>query len=102
MALYPSLRSLIASLCFCFLAFSLSAFGRPATFLQDFQVTWSDSHIRQIDGGRAIQLILDQNSGKYMYIKSWGQLIIFSNGLKKEVWFNWVVLTKHDKTMSGF
>ncbi|KAL2246812.1 UNVERIFIED_CONTAM: putative xyloglucan endotransglucosylase/hydrolase protein 6 [Sesamum indicum] len=45
----------------------------PATFLQDFRVTWSDSHIRQIEGGNAIQLILDQNSGcgfgsKYRYL----------------------------------
>ncbi|KAI4315111.1 hypothetical protein L6164_027957 [Bauhinia variegata] len=40
-----------------------SVWGRPATFLQDFRVTWSDTHIKQIDGGRAIQLILDQNSG---------------------------------------
>lgn len=43
-----------------------SAWGRPATFQQDFRVTWSDSHIRQIDGGRAIQLVLDQNSGTYV------------------------------------
>ncbi|KAE8707001.1 putative xyloglucan endotransglucosylase/hydrolase protein 6 [Hibiscus syriacus] len=47
----------------CFLAISLSVSGRPATFLEDFRITWSDSHIRQIDGGRAIQLVLDQNSG---------------------------------------
>lgn len=37
--------------------------ARPATFLQDFKVTWSDTHIKQLDGGRGIQLILDQNSG---------------------------------------
>lgn len=37
--------------------------GRPATFQQDFRVTWSESHIRQINGGQAIQLVLDQNSG---------------------------------------
>lgn len=37
--------------------------GRPATFLEDFKVTWSDAHLRQIEGGRAIQLVLDQNSG---------------------------------------
>lgn len=50
------------------LAFSSSVVnGRPATFLQDFRVTWSDSHIRQIDGGRAIQLILDQNSGFFFF-----------------------------------
>ncbi|KAF2295664.1 hypothetical protein GH714_033505 [Hevea brasiliensis] len=30
---------------------------------RDFKVTWSESHIRQIDGGRAIQLVLDQSSG---------------------------------------
>ncbi|XP_012437178.1 probable xyloglucan endotransglucosylase/hydrolase protein 6 [Gossypium raimondii] len=49
----------------CMLAISLSSsiLGRPATFLEDFGITWSDSHIKQIDGGRAIQLILDQNSG---------------------------------------
>uniref|UniRef100_A0A2P2L348 Xyloglucan endotransglucosylase/hydrolase n=2 Tax=Rhizophora mucronata TaxID=61149 RepID=A0A2P2L348_RHIMU len=52
-------------LLFCYiLALSLSAVSaRPATFLEDFRITWSDSHIRQIEGGRAIQLILDQNSG---------------------------------------
>lgn len=47
----------------CFLACSVSVSGRPTTFLEDFRITWSDSHIKQIDGGRAIQLILDQNSG---------------------------------------
>ncbi|MBA0772137.1 hypothetical protein Gotri_007567 [Gossypium trilobum] len=49
----------------CILAISLSSsiLGRPATFLEDFGITWSDSHIKQIDGGRAIQLFLDQNSG---------------------------------------
>lgn len=39
--------------------------GKPATFEQDFHVTWSESHIKQIDQGRTIQLILDQGSGKY-------------------------------------
>lgn len=37
--------------------------GRPATFQDDFRVTWADSHIKQLEGGRAIQLTLDQNSG---------------------------------------
>lgn len=41
--------------------------ARPATFLQDFKVTWSDTHIKQLDGGRAIQLILDQNSGIILF-----------------------------------
>lgn len=31
--------------------------------MQDFHITWSDSHIKQLDGGKAIQLLLDQNSG---------------------------------------
>jgi len=44
--------------------------GRPATFLQDFRVTWADSHITQIDQGRAIQLRLDQNSGTSIYNSS--------------------------------
>jgi len=38
--------------------------GRPATFNQDFHVTWSEPHIKQIDQGRTIQLTLDQGSGK--------------------------------------
>lgn len=40
-----------------------AALARPATYLQDFRTTWGDTHIRQLDGGRAIQLVLDQNSG---------------------------------------
>ncbi|KAA8531516.1 hypothetical protein F0562_006131 [Nyssa sinensis] len=57
------MRNVVVSLFLHVLAFSLSVSGRPATFLQDFRITWSDWHIKQIDGGRAIQLILDQNSG---------------------------------------
>ncbi|KAD4888308.1 hypothetical protein E3N88_20381 [Mikania micrantha] len=37
--------------------------AKPAMFLQDFHITWSDSHIKQLDGGKGIQLLLDQNSG---------------------------------------
>ncbi|WVZ12374.1 hypothetical protein V8G54_016904 [Vigna mungo] len=57
-----------------FLVSAVCVWGRPATFLQDFQISWSESHIKQIDQGRAIQLILDKNSGcgfasksKYMF-----------------------------------
>ncbi|KAK7367652.1 hypothetical protein VNO80_09668 [Phaseolus coccineus] len=46
-----------------FLVSALCVWGRPATFAQDFQITWSESHIKQIDQDRAIQLILDRNSG---------------------------------------
>lgn len=47
--------------------------GRPATFSRDFRITWADSHILQLQGGTAIQLILDQSSGcgfasKYQYL----------------------------------
>lgn len=50
-----------------------AALARPATYFQDFRTTWGDTHIRQLDGGRAIQLVLDQNSGcgfasKYQYL----------------------------------
>ncbi|XP_078172574.1 putative xyloglucan endotransglucosylase/hydrolase protein 6 [Carex rostrata] len=58
--------SISTSLLFFFLAgaFNLcTVSARPATFLQDFQITWSDNHIKQLEGGRAIQLILDQSSG---------------------------------------
>ncbi|WOL13474.1 putative xyloglucan endotransglucosylase/hydrolase protein 7 [Canna indica] len=37
--------------------------ARPANFARDFHVTWADSHITQINGGSAIQLLLDQSSG---------------------------------------
>ncbi|KAK4798948.1 hypothetical protein SAY86_024313 [Trapa natans] len=37
--------------------------SRPASFLEDFHVTWADSHIRQLEGGPVIQLVLDRNSG---------------------------------------
>uniref|UniRef100_A0ABL6V9Z1 GH16 domain-containing protein n=1 Tax=Cannabis sativa TaxID=3483 RepID=A0ABL6V9Z1_CANSA len=52
---------LTTSLVLVLVTYNVSA--RPATFLEDFRVTWSDSHIRQIEGGRAIQLLLDRNSG---------------------------------------
>lgn len=45
------------------LALSCSVIARPATFLQYFRVAWSDSHIRQMEEGKAIQLLLDQTSG---------------------------------------
>ncbi|GMH06484.1 hypothetical protein Nepgr_008324 [Nepenthes gracilis] len=57
-----------------FLHLSPPVSAKPATFQQDFRVTWSDSHIRLVEGGQSVQLILDQHSGcgftskyKYMY-----------------------------------
>lgn len=38
--------------------------AKPATFEQDFKVTWADSHLKPIEGGKTIQLKLDQSSGK--------------------------------------
>ncbi|XP_068657204.1 probable xyloglucan endotransglucosylase/hydrolase protein 7 [Aristolochia californica] len=62
--LFLSLRNSLLFLFFFFISFaSLSVSAKLATFLQDFRITWSDSHIRQIDGGTAVQLVLDQNSG---------------------------------------
>lgn len=37
--------------------------ARPATFAEDFKAAYSESHIRQVDGGKAIQLVLDQSTG---------------------------------------
>lgn len=39
--------------------------AKPATFLQDFHATWSEAHIKQLENGTAIQLLLDQSSGMY-------------------------------------
>lgn len=52
---------------------SVSVKGRPATFQQDFRIAWADNHVKEIEGGRAIQLTLDQSSGcgfasKYQYL----------------------------------
>lgn len=58
----------IGFVCVCVVAISIVVSGRPATFLEDFRVTWADSHIRQIDGGRGIQLVLDQSSGKMVIL----------------------------------
>lgn len=57
----------LVSIFLLLLLFSLSVSGRPTTFLQDFKVTWADTHLRQIDGGRAIQLVLDQSSGTIIF-----------------------------------
>lgn len=37
--------------------------AKPASFQQDFKVTWADSHLKFVEGGNAIQLKLDQSSG---------------------------------------
>lgn len=37
--------------------------ARPATFSEAFRVTWGADHLRQTEGGKAIQLKLDQSSG---------------------------------------
>eukprot|EP01018_Ginkgo_biloba_P006591 Gb_30161 [translate_table: standard] len=50
-------------LAICFDCKFSSIDARPATFLEDFRITWADDHIKQMPGGNAIQLILDQSSG---------------------------------------
>lgn len=66
---------LTKTIVFVALMLSLSSYvsARPATFQQDFKVTWADSHLKLVEGGKAIQLTLDQNSGcgfasKYKYL----------------------------------
>ncbi|KAI3903429.1 hypothetical protein MKW98_032083 [Papaver atlanticum] len=68
MAIKPiSLKQTSFILVLHFLTFSIFytvlVSARFSTFLNDFHVTWSDSHIKQISRGTAIQLTLDQNSG---------------------------------------
>ena len=65
MALRRSFNAL-GVVCLCVVALSIAVSGRPATFLEDFRVTWADNHVRQLDGGRGIQLVLDQNSGEML------------------------------------
>ncbi|KAL5974051.1 Catalyzes xyloglucan endohydrolysis (XEH) and or endotransglycosylation (XET) [Asimina triloba] len=51
-------------LCYCLhLMLIHPSLSKPATFLQDFRVTWADSHIKQMENGTEIQLLLDQSSG---------------------------------------
>ncbi|CAN1777400.1 Probable xyloglucan endotransglucosylase/hydrolase protein 6 [Linum perenne] len=60
------LASLICIAIIIVLAFASapkSVYSRPTTFFQDFKVTWGDSHVRQLNRGQAVQLLLDQNSG---------------------------------------
>eukprot|EP01018_Ginkgo_biloba_P006615 Gb_10644 [translate_table: standard] len=37
--------------------------ARPVKFLEAFRITWAVDHIKQVAGGNAIQLVLDQSSG---------------------------------------
>ncbi|GAV80623.1 Glyco_hydro_16 domain-containing protein/XET_C domain-containing protein [Cephalotus follicularis] len=62
-AMYHLLRDTIVLLFLTILSFSFSVTCRPATFVKDFKITWSDYHVRQIEQGRAIQLALDKSSG---------------------------------------
>lgn len=59
------LRNLLVSLLFSALILTFPVSARPATFQQDFKVTWADSHFKLVEGGKAIQLKLDQTSGTY-------------------------------------
>lgn len=71
-----------------FFTLSPVADARPATFLQDFRITWSDSHIKQLDGGKAIQLVLDQNSGKYTYTYIYSVCLVFRKPLIRALFFD--------------
>lgn len=48
-----------------FTAMFIRISARPTTFAEDFKAAWSESHIRQMDGGKAIQLVLDQSTGTH-------------------------------------
>ncbi|RWW85372.1 hypothetical protein BHE74_00005940 [Ensete ventricosum] len=53
----------VLSLAFFLLALVAFAGARQANFLQDFRITWAGTHIKQLQGGSAIQLMLDPSSG---------------------------------------
>ncbi|KAH9304764.1 hypothetical protein KI387_009168 [Taxus chinensis] len=55
----------ISFLFIVFLGFLSSVNARPATFWEDFRVTWANDHINQtsVGNGNAIQMVLDQASG---------------------------------------
>jgi len=62
-----SSRNVFYTLSLClFAALYQPVMSRPAKFEDDFRIAWSDTHITQIDGGRAIQLKLDPSSGSYI------------------------------------
>ncbi|CAL9115220.1 unnamed protein product [Musa textilis] len=56
-------HSTILSLSFFLLALVAFTGARPVNFLQDFRITWAGTHIKQLQGGSAIQLMLDPSSG---------------------------------------
>lgn len=67
------LRNKVFFLLFYVLVRLISVSAKPATFQQDFKVTWADSHLKLVEGGSAIQLKLDPTSGcgfasKYKYL----------------------------------
>lgn len=41
----------------------VSVSARPASFLEDFKVTWADDHVKPMADKNSIDLVLDQNSG---------------------------------------
>ncbi|XP_031481426.1 probable xyloglucan endotransglucosylase/hydrolase protein 6 [Nymphaea colorata] len=51
------------SLLLLLLSVAQCGYGRKVGFLQNFRVTWSGSHVRQLEDGSSIQLSLDQSSG---------------------------------------
>lgn len=65
-SLFSARNAFFISLCL-FAALYRPVLSKPAKFADDFRITWSDTHITQIDGGRAIQLKLDPSSGSYMH-----------------------------------
>ncbi|KAJ8617070.1 hypothetical protein MRB53_013256 [Persea americana] len=48
---------------FLVLLFFQASTAKPATFFEDFHITWAESHIKQLENGTSIQLLLDPSSG---------------------------------------
>lgn len=65
----------MASLFLVVLFFQAST-AKPATFFEDFHITWAESHIKQLENGTSIQLLLDPSSGtKFIFSPSFSSSI---------------------------
>lgn len=69
-----SLKSSLIGACIflLFLGAPVDIIARPVSFLEDFNVTWAQDHVKVLPDNTSIQVILDQNAGagfasKYQY-----------------------------------
>ena len=91
-------RTTVLSLTFFLLALVAIVGARPATFLQDFRITWAETHIKQLQGGTAIQLMLDPSSGTEISFSS----VYFANILLQYICIVQLLLILRSDSGCGF